>query len=295
MTSIEETHYLKDSTKQLYIKKISVLEKLLDEPILDIATKMFNKVMDVLHGLKLSKTTIIVYINSIIAYLIYSSNYKEKYYTAIQKWNEIKNELISETKERLLKNQPTEKQSKGFISYDRLCEISNKLPYGMLKLVFILYTQLPSLRGGDYTYLTTDDNDTDNYLDLENQKLVIREYKTSKKYGDIEIDINDDVIHDIEKCLNAMHHKHGYVFLGLDHKPYSSRQSFTSILNKRLKKLTNNPNFSMNIFRHAYLSRPEINTNNSLLERNKNAKAMGHSIMMSMLYKFNIDNHRESV
>jgi integrase len=104
----------------------------------------------------------------------------------------------------------------------------------------------------------------------KNAILSIKEYKTSKSGGDINIHIDEDLTNDIKKLMKDGRR---WLFVNNKRQPFSS-SSFTHKLNRIFKKEFGVP-ISSTLIRKIYLTGKYGNVAN---EMEKDAKIMGHSV-----------------
>jgi len=147
------------------------------------------------------------------------------------------------------------------------------------------------------SYISNNKNDDgDNYIyfnnkDRKNAKIVLNNYKTSNKYGKIEIPLNSKVLNEIITNINVRNSNtenyDDHLFITAHGRPFYSRQSFTTWANNTLKRIINNSKFSLSMFRHIYLSRPDLKLKDkSLKELSDLGRLMGHSSTMGKMYSW---------
>jgi hypothetical protein len=146
-------------------------------------------------------------------------------------------------------------------------------------LILSLYTYVPPRRNMDYQnlYVVKKWNDKmdkeRNYYDLATHKLIFNKYKTSKAYGQQDVDVPEQ-LREVLASFIAIHpdkKKPEYRLLVLqDGTPLASINSITRILNKAFGK-----QIGSSMLRHIYLSdkyKMDID------EMKKDADAMGHNL-----------------
>jgi integrase len=156
-------------------------------------------------------------------------------------------------------------------------------------VVLSLYTDIPPRRNQDYIDMyfvpnlkdiKTDENV--NYLDWTNKKLVFNHYKTSKKYGqqNIEIGNNQELIEAITKYLKyhplnpspslkkIPKNTHFKFLVYSDGSPLTAVNAITRILNKIFNK-----KIGSSMLRHIYLS-----SKYDISSMKNDATMMGHSL-----------------
>ena len=120
-----------------------------------------------------------------------------------------------------------------------------------------------------------------NYLVTEKNglkmTLVLNEYKTSKKYGEKRIEMNDEVSKVLRKWLK--YNTTGHLLIDKHNTPLGSNgitKALTRIGQKYLQK-----SLGSSLLRHSYLSHKYKDIND---EKQKDADMMGHSVEMQSDY-----------
>lgn len=194
--------------------------------------------------------------------------------------------------------QKTESQKKNWIEWDEVLKKYEELNKKLGKLgknitknkydtlldyvILSLYTLLPPRRNADYQYMIVvkDGKIPDeklNYYDMKNKKLIFRKYKTSKKFGEQEIDLKDNQpLLDILE-LYLKHHplnkgriKMFPLLVKSDGTPLRNVNDITHRLNKIFGK-----KISSSMLRHIYLT---DKYGDEAKERKKLSDKMAHSI-----------------
>lgn len=297
---ILNTHFLRPTSKHLYIIKLTKLMNITGMNMDEIIHSP-EEITNLVEDMDITDSTRVSFISSIMAYFIYNNdNLKEKEFDLFQKWNEIKAKFSESIKKRYIEHRPTTKQRLAFMDYDELQKIKEQLPFGQERLLMTLYLDLPPVRADYFNCQLKDTDDGDgNYIIFDDELgndisglLILNDYKTSKKYSRIEIPIPTKVMNDILECLKDRktfdNEYSNYLFLTHTYKKYRTRQSWTIYANNTLKTLLDNPNFSLTMFRHIYISRPELgfNVGKTTKEREELSKKMGHSTQMQIQYQW---------
>lgn len=207
----------------------------------------------------------------------------------------------NETKNKIVKQEKTDKQKENWIDYEELKLIFDKMrdnvkPEELLKKRnikgkdqqdlqnFILFGLCSGLlgisprRSLDYTELVVSDDPQDSSKNYMTKKsFIFQNYKTSKKSGTQEVILPSyakSLMAKYKKCLNPSQE---YMFVDNNgHKLDSVK------LNQRFNKMTGK-HFSVSLFRHAYLSSLYKDVP-KLTDMMKNAQNMGHSLEEALLY-----------
>jgi hypothetical protein len=286
--TLKKTIQLQQSTKDIYFKKLSVLQ----DEMFDTHKSLFwimthpsdveTALLEYKEKKELSDRTMSQIIAIIISLFIHNSEMIEKHNENFKEYGRIKERMSSKTEEKVLSNKPHDKQERAFIPYEKLIKIKDSLPKGSKsRLLFSMYLLIPPVRAnyGDVKIYDHDHkNKDDNYIVLDNNpKIVLNKYKTSKTYDTIEISIPNDLLKEINDSLEL--NKREYLFTLEDGKPFTKKNTFSVYANRILKKETKNNDFCLTIFRHVYLSRKDIDLSNKTLgERKKISNVMGHSL-----------------
>ena len=199
------------------------------------------------------------------------------------------------------KHEKSEKQEKNWMSWDDVLNVYNDLKNNLkfskniteeqynklLEYVILsLYIYIPPRRNQDYMICAftkkKPTNKDINYIDLKNGQIIFNVYKTSKKDGQLIININDDLdnvfklylrYHPLKKLLAVQ----DIPFLvNYDGKPLLNDNSITRILNKIFKK-----NIGSSMLRHIYLSSKYKNV---IKEQEKDSKLMSHNLLTQKDY-----------
>ena len=231
------------------------------------------------------------FIGSIVSVLKASSKKIDN--DAVEKY---KNFLSKEELASISNDKKTQKQKDNWLSWDEVLEIKKKLKqkavissqedqvnkneYNTLldNLVLSFYVNMPPRRSKDFAIMKIQQpneelNDTDNYLTLENY-LVFNDYKTDKKYGKQEIDINKNAELMEDLNLYLMHRKEQEneynLLLKFNGRKFNEINDITRILNNIFKK-----NVSVNMLRAIYITDKFAENKNEMEDV---ASDMGHSV-----------------
>ena len=180
----------------------------------------------------------------------------------------IRNDLHDEVDKIKLKKNITEKD------YETLLK----------NLVISLYTYLPPRRNEYQSLLLTPTekelDENKNYYVIDEHKIILNNYKTSKKYGKQEIEIPDDLKDAVRNYLqfhtlyssNKKKKKQFEIpfLVNRNGEPLVQVNSLTRILNKVFKK-----NIGASMLRHIYLS---DKYGDEIEEMKDDAESMGHSL-----------------
>lgn len=205
------------------------------------------------------------------------------------KWLEICKDARAGASRVYEENITSDRQKKGYIPLAHIEKLRDSLPEWSIERVLLgMYTHICPLRNDFHNLLVCHtDKCTGNYLILSqtNPHLVLQEYKTSKRYGQLEIPLPQQLVNDIKSSLR--YHPRNFLFVQKNGEPYSSENSFGKWANTHLKKLLQNDSVSLTMLRHIYIMDKAVGA--PAVERKRIAKNMGHSVGMQMGYEIDID------
>ena len=255
---------------------------------------------------KYKQTTIANYASSISIY----SKMQNKPKDFVDEVEKIRNEAHQHYEELVNENKKTDRQEKNWLPWDEIVELSNKLYDEAMEigvknkgveltpdkrrkmqdgLMLALYVHHPMRNDtAELKVLTATEEKTidpkwkknTNYMVCGGKqcKIVLNNYKTSRKYGRREIDIPES-IQPLLKMWLRQYNKSGYLFTNGKHAPLSSNgvsKAFIRLFNEHKDK-----NISTSMLRHIYLSdkyEPQAE------ERKKDAEKLMHSTLMQNGY-----------
>jgi hypothetical protein len=175
-------------------------------------------------------------------------------------------------------------------SFSKTKELSENQYNSLLDLVIVsLYTLLPPRRNEYKDLILVKSikglNDTENYLDLDAKKFILNKFKTSKKEGQKQIEIPQqlmDIIsiylkhHPLLKGSRLTKTTHVHFLVFKDGKPLDKVNSITRVLNKVFGK-----HIGSSQLRHIYLSDKYGDIQE---EQKKDSEMMSHSLGMQKDY-----------
>jgi len=293
---VKETSTFSQTTKNIYLNKLSIVKsEFFDQPktflwILEHPDEFKEALISYGEKHNYSPSTLTHFCAIMISIITHHLDLQEIYPNMLKQWRAIKAEVEEPVTKKYDSNKPTNKQHKGFIPYDELIKIKNELPKGSSsRLLISMYTLIPPQRMNfDSVKIYKDDpnNKENNYIVFDDQpRLIMNHYKTSRKYDTITINLPDELQKEIIYSLDK--NPREYLFVGRDNQPYRKNGTYSSWANATLKRVLKNPDFTPTMFRHIYISRPDLDVNNLTLgEKKKLAKSMGHSTQMQNQYLF---------
>lgn len=180
------------------------------------------------------------------------------------------------------KNNKTETENDNWIEYQELLKYKNRIKNDTQFLaLFKIYTEIPPVRNDVYNIKFKNYNqETENYFDKENNVIVINEYKESKSYGKVVLDLNKTLVNNLKSlCKNSTD---DYVFHNTSGNPFVDSKAFSVYFTSKFKSLTGK-NIGTTMLRKIYIS--YFNEQNPTLEERKRvAHIMGHSVNTGLTY-----------
>lgn len=222
------------------------------------------------------------------------------------KYKMLSTKLIADSFKESFSNNKTlsEREQKTFQSWDNIIKMYNTMHSNLNKnnynsflefVIISLYILHPPVRS-DYANMKIfiDDsfippNYQENYCVLQtNPRLVFNKYKTSKKYGQNIVYINDDlhnILLDWMEINKSEYLLTSYIQYKKEFKPFTE-ETLSHRIPLIFKKYTNIPS-NINTLRHAYVTyanKSDISIDN-LISNKENSNKMMHSINMAEGYK----------
>lgn len=294
INNIKSTNLLTEATKKLYLKKIDIIRNELFGKKVTLTWVMnnpdeFKKVL-LKHGKNtkgrlgdtLSSSTLSQFVIPIISIIISHRDLQEKDPELLHRWKKVRDEIRQPVEDQYDSNQPSERQSKALMSMKELETLRDELPDGSdAKLLISLYTMIEPIRsnyGNVKLFAEKPKKYNDNYMVLDEKPiLVLNKYKTAKYYDTIEIDLPPELIEQIHHSLKRDPRDH--IFMDSHGTPYQNANSFNKWANNTIKRIVKNKDFTLTMFRHIYLSDPELDLKNkSRKEKKEIASKFGHSL-----------------
>jgi hypothetical protein len=235
------------------------------------------------------------YMSALMALFKYNQEFMENNYDLYKTWVSIHDKIKKPIQNKYKTNEPTDRQQKGYVEYDKIIETRNMLEEGSPeRLLLFIYTAIPPARS-DYNNMriytkkpAKVTEDMENFMVLDptvskNRYIVLQDYKTANTYGNLQIDIPKDLYVEIKNSLKQ--NPRDYLFVMSDGKtPYEKPKSFNTWANRTLKTIINK-DFSLTMLRHIYITRRDLEIERmSGTEQEKIAKLMGHSIEQQRKY-----------
>jgi hypothetical protein len=289
---------LKTNTVKQYVINLNKLQKLFDTDGYDFL-KDPEKVMDKLGDLHyLSKRNIL---NAVIV-LLMALNHDKKNDDLIEEYGKIRDELNDKYSEEQKSGVISDKQSKNFSTTEEIFEMINKMADDLKPIkkknkdeitkkemqllqaytLFNIYARMPfrndvagmeAIQKRDYNKLKEDEKKEKNYLVVEKKGLffVLNKYKTSKKYEELDLPIEDKTLKKILRYylkINGM----GVLFKTSTGKPLTRIELSKTLIKYSQKYM--GKSISTTLLRKIYLSSKYGDMKKEL---EKDNVVMGHS------------------
>ena len=285
-----------ESSKKTYISLIKNIFKNMDEPFNNNFFKdKQNEVLSFLEKFNLNskKTNLAAIVLFNLPNIVTNDKYRHLMIIDIKK-KDVEDQK-QEKNEKQIKNSITQKEINDLYKYYYNKYISLKIkPDTKLNnkdyiiyqtyILLSLLTLIEPRRLMDYTNLKYDSfNETSN--DFIKKTIIYKNYKTKKTYGNQIVNIPDKLVKILNQFVKYRKHNNDNGFIFIDQ---SGDELSTSQLNQLINKIFSDflgrkLNIGMNGIRHEFLSDKYKNIP-ALLELQKTASNMGHSIDQALLY-----------
>lgn len=259
----------------------------------------YNKIISYVGGQN-KMTTKRNYITAIIVYLKANDSKDTK---LLERLGDLLKDMNETIDKDLSNGNKTEGQEKNWVDWNVILSIGPKIKmkikgfdkdseeykqYYQDYLIYSLYTIISPLRNDyaemsvitptKYKKMTEEQKKQNNYI-VGTDKIVINNYKMSKKHGPIIIELSN--YHDIIPIIKGWYkiNNSDYLLIQDDNKPMTPNN-----LTKRLQKIFKsylNKSVSTSLLRHSYLS---YKYGDTLKERQEDSEIMGHSMAQQDAY-----------
>jgi hypothetical protein len=274
-------------SKRVYLERIKTICTKMEKDVYWVL-KNPKEVTEFIFKLSEAESTRKSYISAILAIYKHNEGLRDTpgFNNSYKEWLEIFKELDDFIEERYKLNKPSDKQLEGYVKYQDIIKKRDELEHGTLeKLLLGFYTYIKPLRA-DFNnvhiykkFVATPKYD--NYILMNEKKLVLQEFKTQKKHDKLEIDIPNELITELENSLKKRPRE--WLFTDKEGNPYKSN-SFTKWANRTFQRLFKKP-LTITLIRHSYISSLDQNKLTTK-EKEEIAHAMGHTKGMQELYRF---------
>ena len=295
---------LKTNTVKQYVINLNKLKKIYDTDSYDFLKKP-EDVMDKISNLHyLSQRNML---NAVIV-LLMALNHKEEYDELLQEYGKLRDELNDKYSDEQKSGVISDKQSKNFATTEEVFEMINKMADDLKPLkkkskdditkkemqllqaytLFNIYARMPfrndvagmmAINQSAYKKLSDEEKKENNYLVVPskgNIYFVLNKYKTSKKYEELDLPIEDPNLRKILRYYLKMNGM-GVLFKTSTGKPLT-RIELSKVLLKYSKAYMGK-SISSTLLRKIYLSSKYGNMKEEL---EKDNKVMGHSKQVAL-------------
>ena len=295
---------LKTNTVKQYVINLNKLKKIYDTDSYDFLKKP-EDVMDKISNLHyLSQRNML---NAVIV-LLMALNHKEEYDELLQEYGKLRDELNDKYSDEQKSGVISDKQSKNFATTEEVFEMINKMADDLKPLkkkskdditkkemqllqaytLFNIYARMPfrndvagmmAINQSAYKKLSDEEKKENNYLVVPskgNIYFVLNKYKTSKKYEELDLPIEDPNLRKILRYYLKMNGV-GVLFKTSTGKPLT-RIELSKVLLKYSKAYMGK-SISSTLLRKIYLSSKYGNMKEEL---EKDNKVMGHSKQVAL-------------
>ena len=289
---------LKENTVKQYQTNLNKLKKLFDSDDYDFLDNPKN-VMEKIEALHY--TTQRNFLNAIIV-LLMALNHDEKYEKLLKEYGDLRDEFNNKYDEENKSGIISDKQSKNFATIEEVYEMINKMGAELKPIkkknkdditkkemnllqafvLFSIYSKYPmrndvsemeAISKRDYNKLKEEDKKAKNYLVVHKNGMffVLNKYKTSKKYEELKIEIDDPQVKKLLRYylrINGM----GILFKSSTGKPLTRIEISKTLLKYSQKYM--GKSISSTLLRKIYLSSKYGDMKKEL---EKDNQIMGHS------------------
>ena len=288
LENIKKNDNLSKITKQNYTEKLNHLCQKTNTSLAAIlkAPNKFYPLIKEWFGEK--QTSLKAYLIAVLAVFKYNQEFTIKHAKQQLLWKSKFTEAEHMVNQRYESNKPSEKQTKGYVSWDEIIAKRDSLtPGSQEKLLLAMYTYIKPLRadfGTMAVYNITQQNTSKNYIDLQANKLVVTDFKTAKHYDAIIVDpIPTELVQELN--ISIKEKPRSWVFCSNTKcdKPFLNNRTFAKWARRTLQRLFNKP-VTLQLIRHAYINSLDFNQM-SIAEKKEIAANMGHDIATQDRYR----------
>ena len=291
---------LKENTIKQYVVNLKKLQKIYDTDNYNFLNKP-EDVMDKINNLHyLSQRNIL---NAIVV-LLMALNSDKKYDELLEQYGKLRDELNDKYNEEQKTGVISEKQSKNFATTEEVYDMINKMADELKPIkkkskddiskkelqllqaytLFNIYARMPfrndvagmkAINQASYKKLNDEEKKENNYLVIPSKTkiyFVLNKYKTSKKYEELDLPIENPDLRKILRYYIKMNGM-GILFKTSTGKPLT-RIELSKVLLKYSKKYMGK-SISSTLLRKIYLSSKYSDVKD---EMEKDSKVMGHSV-----------------
>jgi hypothetical protein len=287
---------LSDNSKENYRMRAQTLEKRSGKTLINIATNPEIYIPEI-QAWYPNNTSRKAYMSFILSLFRYNPDFmcdNRKFY---EKWANAFNDTHKQVMDRYETNKPTERQVEGYVSFEDIIKKRDELEKGSIeRLLLGFYTYLKPMRC-DYGMvriykdkLPIEKERESNYVFINESKAILHlgKYKTSKTYGDHEIELPKSLLEDL--VISLKKEPRDWLFVDSNGKE-QSRNTYCSWTLRVLNKLFHKP-LTVSLIRHSFINQLNM-TDLSIKEKKDIAQQMGHNIQTQDLYRLIFKDKKE--
>lgn len=291
--AIENNENLSAITKRNYADRIRAMVSRAgdNKTIMDIVMNP-DTYIPLLHSWYPLATSFKMNATAVLALFRYNPKFKDKHKAIHEKWGKAFHEADQKVNMRYEENKPTERQAEGYVPYEKIIEVRDKLPEGHIhRLLLDMYTHIRPMRC-EYSrvaiYRTrTPATPEPNYILIQGRrgKMILRHFKTRKHHDEYNIDLPAPIMNDLLKSLED--NPREWLFANTRGEPYTTTL-YTQWTIRTFKTLFGKP-LTVSLIRHSYINTIDFNTL-SIREKKDIATSMGHTMETQDRYRLIFDD-----
>lgn len=279
---------LSEISKKNYQMRAHTLEKKTGKPLQYIVLHPEEYIAE-LTKFYPKNTSRKAHLSFILALFRYNPDFTCDHRKAYDAWSAAFQETHKSVIDRYETNEPTERQEEGYVPYEEIIQKRDELPVGSVERLFLgFYTHLKPMRcdyGSVRIYRDKVPSEKDrepNYVLLraDRAELHLGQYKTSKTYGNHEIELPKPLVEDLRKSLETMDRE--WLFVDSQGKP-QSRNTYCSWTLRVLKKLFKKP-LTVSLIRHSFINQLDM-SKLTIKQKKEIAQEMGHNVQTQDVYR----------
>jgi hypothetical protein len=285
---------ISNASKEQYIRHLVKLQTLAGgrsfETVISHPKTMIKRIDAEYPSLQSRKAMV----SAIKAVVKYNPQIEEEYKSHIEKWNAQFRILDKTITERVATAEPTQKELQNWVEWKDVLKKQaelGSLGYGTpAHLLLSMYSLIEPIRADYGNIKIIEEGEEEAPSDInhillskqpEGSKLVLHQYKTSRKYGTFQRPLPEQLVQIIRASLTRQPRQ--YLFVDESGKPYLKKNSYTRFTNRTFERLFGK-RFTISLMRHSFISNLDFNeaTPATLFQHSKN---MMHSIGTQQMYR----------
>lgn len=235
-----------------------------------------------------------VHYSAILGLFRYNPEFRDEHKEKHKKWMDAFREAKEKVNARYEANEPSERQKKGYVSYDKIVEKRDSLPKGNIhRLLLGFYTYLRPMRC-EYARVAlyhgkVPEDAEPNYIKISSKsaRLIIRHFKTRKHYDAYDLAIPKPLFDDLMASLKELPRE--WLFVNTKGEPFT-HTLYTQWTIRAFQQLFNR-HLTVALIRHAYINQLDFN-NISIADKKEIATSMGHTVETQDRYRLIFHNKK---